>query len=273
MRKIIIAFDSTNYSDAALRFASRLNEISAITLVGAFVPQTDIANLWAYVGGHNAGSEFIPLVGDDNGEQIKENIKHFENYCIDNGIDYKIHKDYFDFAIPELKKETRFADLLILSSETFYANMGNEPNEFLGQALHDVECPILLVPNNFAFPTCNILTYDGSGSSVYAIKHFAYLLPEFVTNETILVHATEHVSEPLPELLNVEELVARHFPDFNILELGNPKKAFATWLNEKKAGIVVSGSFGRSGLYRLFHKSFVAETIKKHKIPLFIAHK
>lgn len=274
MRKIVIAFDGTHYSDAALKFALRLNEKNPVMVTGAFMPQTDIASLWNYNGGSSSGPDLIPLVGDDSGEEINKNIRRFENYCAGHNIEYRVHKDYFDFAIPELKKETRFADLLILSSENFYANMGSEPNEYLKETLHEVECPVILVPDTFEFPAYNVLTYDGSESSVHAIKQFAYLLPELAGNETTLIYAKENVTGPLPDELNIEELIARHFPNAKLLRFGpNPRKYFLNWLIEKKASILVSGSFGRSGLSRLFHKSFVSEVMKEHRIPLFIAHK
>jgi hypothetical protein len=177
MRKILIAFDGTHYSEAALEFALRLNQKNPVLLTGAFIPQTDIANLLSYHDGSSSGSGFIPLVGDDSREEIQKNIRRFENYCVDHNIEHRVHKDYFDFAIPELKKETRFADLLIISSESYYANMSGEPNEYLEEMLHEAECPVILVPNIFDFPAYNVLTYDGTESSVHAIKQFAYLLP------------------------------------------------------------------------------------------------
>src|SRR6185503_12134589 len=175
MRKILLAFDGTHFSNAALEFAGKLNRKNLILLTGAFLPQTNFANLWSYSGGALAGQEFVPLIEEEEAEEVQKNIKRFESYCIDNSIEYKVHKDYFDFAVPELRKETRFADLLIISSETFYAEAGlNQPNAYLKEALYGVECPVIVVPDKFEFPACNILAYDGSESSVYAIKQFAY---------------------------------------------------------------------------------------------------
>jgi nucleotide-binding universal stress UspA family protein len=88
-----------------------------------------------------------------------------------------------------------------------------------------------------------------------------------------LIYAKENIAEPMPDELNIDELVAHHFPNAKLLRFGaSPRKYFINWMIENKAGILVSGSFGKAGLSRLFHKSFVAEVIKEHKIPLFIAH-
>ncbi|HEX5652067.1 MAG TPA: universal stress protein [Chitinophagaceae bacterium] len=274
MKKILLAFDGGNYSTAALEFAARLNERQPIFLTGAFLPQVDYANLWSYSRGGKSPGVYIPLVEDEDAEIVQQNIERFRSFCIHHHIEFRLHKDFFDFAIPELKKETRFADLLIISSETFYGHLAtDEPNEYLQEALHSVECPVLVLPEHFEFPQSSILAYDGSASSVYAIKQFAYLLPELAGNETILAYAGKE-DEPLPEADNIQELTVRHFSNLNILHLqADQKKYFAEWLNDKNAPVLVCGSYGRSAFSRLFKKSFINGVISNHQVPVFIAHR
>lgn len=274
MKKILLAFDGTHFSEGAFELANSLNETNKILLTGIFLPQVDYANLWSYSGGGMAGPVFIPLVEGPDTETIEKNIERFESLCQKNGIEYRVHKDFYDFALPELKKETRFADLLILGSEKFYENIGtNEPNEYLKEALHGVECPVIVVPEKIIFPNSNILAYDGSEASVYAIKQFAYLFPELTSNPTVLVYIKEK-GEELPDEVNIEELAARHFSDLSLSRLqANPKKYFSSWMLENKGAILISGAFGRSAFSRTFKKSFVTEIIREHKWPVFIAHK
>ena len=40
-------------------------------------------------------------------------------------------------------------------------------------AVHDAECPVLIVPEDCPFPVNVILAYDGSDDSVFAMKQFA----------------------------------------------------------------------------------------------------
>ena len=165
--------------------------------------------------------------------------------------------------------------MVIFSGELFYKGV-IESNQFdyLRDALHAAECPVLIVPENYQFPDNNILAYDGTESSVYAIKQFAYLFPELTANKTILVYAKEKGGEEFPAEANIEELVARHFGDLTLTRLeADPEKYFSTWLIEQSNSILITGSFGRSGVSRLFHKSFVSEIISDHKLPVFIAHK
>ncbi len=275
MKKIILAFDGTHFSEGAFEFARRLNELQPILLTGVFLPQTQLANLWSYVDGAGIGSSFIPMLEDSESALVQKNIDRFEKLCQGNGIDYRIHKDFFDFAIPELKKESRYADLLVLGSELFYENIGTgSPSDYMRDALQDLKCPVLLVPEKFDFPESIILAYDGSEDSVYAIKQFAYLFPELANRNSLLVYANTDAEEDFPDKILVEELAARHFGNLTLFKLDvKPKKYFSTWISEKKSAMLVSGSYGRSGLSQLFKKSFIKEVIADHRLPVFIAHK
>lgn len=273
MKKILIAFDGTQFSEGAFEFARNLNELQPILLVGAFIPQVSYANLWSYAGAM-AGPSFVPLLEAEDTETVHRNIAHFEDLCRKNGIAYKVHKDFYDFALPELKRETRFADLLIISSEKFYENLaGEDPSEYMKDALHASECPVIVVPEHFDFPSRNILAYDGSDSSVFAIKQFAYLFPELKTNESMLVYSNDKEAK-LPYEGYIEELASQHYRDLSIMKLDTqPKKEFHKWICENTNAILVCGSYGRSFFSQIMRKSFVSEIIAEHKLPVFITHK
>ena len=272
MKKIILAFDGANFSDGAFEFARRLNEIEPVLLTGVFLPQIQLANLWSYAS--SEPTTFIPLLESEESELVKNNIDKFKKLCQSNGIDYRIHKDFYDFAIPELKEESLYADLLILGSEVFYKQAENTPAIYLQEALHGVKCPVLVVPEKFDFPDNIILAYDGRDESVFAIKQFAYLFPQLTALKTLLVYVTRDIDKDIPDRIQMEELLARHFPDLTLFRLSvNSKVLFNTWIEANKSALLVSGSYGRSDLSRLFKKSFVKEIIADHRLPVFIAHK
>ena len=274
MNKILLAFDGKHFSEGAFEFARQMNESKRILLTGVFLPEVDYALLSDYSDGAMTGPLSIPIVESSNNDSIKQNIEKFEKLCKRNIIEYKVHNDSIEFALPQLKKETGFADLLILGSQSFYKNLGtDEPNQYLEDTLHQSECPVVVVPENFKYPQTNILSYDGSSSSIFAIKQFAYLFPELTSNPTILVYANHNGKGALPDEVNIEELVAKHFRDLEIYKFDeDPKQYFNTWLLKKNSPILISGSYGRSGLSRLFHKSFLSEIIQYHHIPVFITH-
>lgn len=270
MKKILLASDGSNFSEGAFEFASHLNKIEPILLTGVFVPQVDTSNFWSYSVG--VPPAVLPVWEEDSGEEQKI-IERFKDLCEYNNIRCKVHDDYFGFAIPEIKRETKFADLLLIGSQKFYHNLGEGMNDYIVNILHKTECPVLLVPETFIFPQSNVLAYDGSDSSIHAIKQFAYLFPELCDNPTLLVYCEEK-DQIIPEKENMRELAAQHFSDLQILKLEiDPKKYFGRWVAEKRNSILISGGFGRSVLSELFRKNFVADIIKEHQMPVFIAHK
>lgn len=275
MKKILIAFDGEHFSEGAFTFACKMNELSPILLTGVFMPLIDYSALWSYSATAAGVGMFIPMLEDDNAAMITKNINRFKAMCQSNNIEYRVHRDFSEFALPSLKKETRFADLMILGSESFYENIGiSDPNIFLKEAIHDSECPVLVVPEKFEFPQKNILSYDGSASSVYAIKQFTYLFPELAENKTVLLYAKDEDEITFPDEQNIEELCSRHFSDLTLFKLGiDAKKYFAVWANEKQDSIIVSGAYGRSSFSMMFKRSFVSDIIRDHKLPVFIANR
>lgn len=273
MKKILLAFDGTHFSNGAFQFARELNELEPALVTGAFLPQVQAANLWSYADAMS-GPLLIPLVEERDTEVIKANMEKFETLCRKNGMEYRVHEDMYDFALPELKAETRFADVLIIGSEVFYENVGGKLNDYLQDILHRSECPVIVVPEQYDFPKTNILCYDGSESSVYAIKQFAYLFPELTKRPTLLVYVHEDGKQDFPQQVNIEELVARHFNDLTLMKLDmSPAKHFSTWINNREGALIVSGAFGRSAISQLIRKSVVSEVIAAHKLPVFIAHR
>jgi nucleotide-binding universal stress UspA family protein len=274
MKKILIAFDGPHFSEGAFEFARKMNDLSPVQLTGVFLPQIDYSSLWSYSTGVS-GPLFIPLQEDEDVATVEKNIDRFMLLCRLNEIDFRVHKDFSDFALPALKKETRFADLLILGSESFYEYLViHEPGNYLKDAIHDAECPVLVVPEHFDFPEKNILAYDGSESSVYAIKQFTYLFPEFTANNTVLVYAEAGPEIEFPDEEYIEELCARHFDYLTMFKLDiNPNKYFGLWSGGMQGAMLVSGAYGRSAFSQIFKKSFVSDVIREHKLPVFIAHR
>jgi nucleotide-binding universal stress UspA family protein len=275
MKKIIMAVDGNNFSNGAFEFVRRLNEKASLLLTGVFVPQMEYANLWSYAAVSSGGAAFIPLVQEKESDEVIASIHKFETLCRNNGIAYRVHKNLFDFALPELKKESRFADVLILSGELFYGQgAGSMQSDSIRQVLRHSECPVLIVPEEFKFPNHTVLAYDGSEESVYAIKQFAYIFPELAVNETMLVYAASDGEKDFPSKELIIELATQHYPNltFQKEEL-DPKKYFSTWLLDRKNSILVSGSFGRSALSEAIRKSFVTDIIADHQLPVFIAHR
>ncbi|HEY9262114.1 hypothetical protein [Chitinophaga sp.] len=267
MKKVLLAVDGDNFPEGAFEFARKMNEQEPILLTGVFLPELDLSRNITYA------SVFVPLLETYAAESLEKSIATFRQQCMRYGIDYNIHNNLPEYGIPELKKETRFADLLLLGHEKFYGDLsiyGTE--EFLGGALHNAECPVIAVPEKFSFPESIILTYDGGSSAAHAIKSFAYLFPQLCDRKAILIYSTA-IEREMPEMEKIKELAGHHFSnlEFQVLN-ADPKKYFGTWLDNIKHPIVVSGSYNRTGVSRTFKHSFISEIMREHKVPVYIAH-
>jgi hypothetical protein len=237
-----------------------------------FMTEASYTSLWSYTAGM-AGPSYIPLI-EEIPDVVENSISHFEDMCVRNGISYRVHNDQGKFAIPELKKETRFADLLIIGSDAFFqSQVGVNPIDYLKEALHEAECPVMVIPDKYEFPECNILAYDGSRDCVFAIKQFVYLFPELCGNKTVLVFFRNDTHDRLPDEIYIEELASQHFTDLELLKLDiDPKKDFTKWLRANKNAVLVSGSFGRSAISQFLKRSFAEGIIEERNMPVFIAH-
>ena len=273
MKKLLLAFDADHFSEGAFNFAQQLNKLQPVLLTGVFLPLYDHVNLWNYADGLS-GYDFLPMLDEKNVESGHKNIQLFESLCQKNGITFTIHKDFFDFALPELQKETRFSDLMLISSEKFHPNAKtDDASAYLQDILKATECPVIVVPETFTFPERNVLLFVETASSIYAIKQFAYLFPELCTNETILVFTQTGKKEPLQGEPYIEELVSQHFTNLTVCRSeANPEACAKSWAGKDKGALVVCGPHGHSSFARLFKKSFLTNIIDTHQLPVFIAH-
>lgn len=283
MRKVLLACDGPHFSSAAFDFIRHMNEEENVMVTGVFLSSASQPSLWKYTNGIT-GPLMLPVA--EPATVVAGSIAQFEAACLREGMDYCIHKDDEDFAIRELKEESRFADLLLVGSSCFYSTSKGHPNAYLMALLQEAECPVIAVPETYQYPEKIVLTYDGSASSVFAIKQFAYLFPQWKHKPTLLVFAGK--GNALPYQVHMEELASRHFTDLTIEQLPiDPLKYMTTWLENNKNTIVVTGSAGHAGWLSLFtKKDFVTELLEDHHehflyeqkldgncLPVFISHR
>ncbi len=267
MKKILIVSQGDKFSKGAFEFARLLNNKKAILLTGVFLPQHELNNVWEPLPAYS-GSTYSTADRDTEKAAIRKNVQLFEGRCKKEGIEYRVHDEFNEFILPEFKKETRFADLAVIGSNIF------EMDNYFEEILHCAECPVLVVPENYETPCINILAYDGSSSSVFAIKQFANLFPQWLNNETMLIYANEGSDSTIPEQMLLEEFLPRHFHNPTFCKLyDNSRENFASMIESKYGAILVAGALGRSSLSRLFKKSFIDQIVIDRKMPFFISHR
>lgn len=272
-KKIIIPFAGDQFPESAFSFASELNSLTPILLAGVFLPEVEYASFFFFPTSF-AAPAFVPIPEGVNEERLENNVKQFSESCEKNSIEYTIHRNSYDTASNELTKETRFADAMIMGGGNFFME-GEEyvTDRHLKDALHNTECPVIIVPEHYTFPGTIILAYDGSESSVYSIKQFAFLFPELCNSKTVLLHIQGKQKE-IPDQPLIEELTCRHYSDITIIKLAlGDEESISNWIKKNKNPMIVSGSFGRSGFSQFFRESFVMGVVKEGIAPVFIAHR
>lgn len=271
MLKVIVAFDGQHFSAGAMKMAQWLNSKMPVLISGVFISPVDYRELLGY-SGMGVGAPVFPVPFERDDEVINQTMQKFTSYCQDHELEFVAHRDTDLFAMAELVQETRYADLLIISSELFYENIDKtQPNDYLRKILHDAECPVLLVPEQFEIPASVLLSYDGKASSVYAIKQFAYLFPQCCSMGTMLFHSN---GTEIPQADRLKELVDRHYDPIDMQQLNEEDaEVLHKWMLDNRHCILVSGAFGRGELSNLFRKSYITDIIKAHRIPIFVAHR
>lgn len=274
MKKILVVFDGEHFAASALDFVLELNHTEPVLLTGVFMPSVDYAEM---LSRYYYGAIMAPVLlqeYDEDPAAIRKNIGMFEEFCQTHHIRYVVHKGGTQRLVQELKGESRYADLMVLSSALFYENLGESTqSEYLHDTMHKSECPVLLLPEKYRRPTNVVLAYDGSASAMHAIRQFVYLLPGFTDLETLVVYANKE-GEELPFRDLVREYAPQHFSKLGYVTFDlDPRKYFNAWIGNKGVPLLVSGSYGRSVLSELFHRNFLSEVIRDHRVPVFVAHR
>jgi hypothetical protein len=205
---------------------------------------------------------------------VKDNKALFELQCDLYHIKHQVHENEEEWEKGILAAESRFSDLVVVSGELFYAELdSDQPNSFLMEALCASECPVMVIPEDYTPSQQLVITYDGSKDSLYAIKQFSYLMPQYTDLPTEFIYVTEDEKQEIPDLDNLKHYSRLHFGCMNFSTLHfKASDYFSSWLSGKKQVLLVSGSFGRSPFSYALKHSFAEQIIHDHRVPLFIAH-
>lgn len=272
MKKIIFACDGKNFSNGAFEFIKWLRLQEPVRVTGVFFAAVNYQMLIATAIGAYADA-YIDYK-EDSETEIKSSIERFKEECRKNDIEYRVHREHEFWNLDDIAKETRFADLLVLSSEQFAADISDEqPNSYLRQTIHVAECPVMVIPGHFQTPGEIMITYNGKKDSVYSMKQFCYLFPQLTRMPANIVYIKDEDNDNIPLLNYMEEYAGCHFDDLNFEKMHfDPKLSFPAWASEENNKLVIAGSYGRSGFSGLVSKSFAEEIIRNNNLPVFIAH-
>lgn len=271
MKKIIIVFESVHYDSGIFNFISALNTIEPLSLTAIFLSPVDYTSIWAFpVVPGSTGAP--PLPGSKEAEEkLAKNIEDFKARCKEYGIRHAVHNDVNGVVFETVRTESRFADLMIIDTGVFYKDFGEQPNDYLKEVMHITECPVLLIPPDSGLPQTIMLMYDGSESSMFAIRQFAYVFPVLSTLKTVVVYVHGKDSQ-MPEERRMKSLVQQLYPNVSF-QIFRDEKHYHTWFEDHPHPLIVTGAYGRPAIVEFLRKSFLTDIINDQQYFVFLAHK
>lgn len=274
MKKLLFVCDGDHFSHSSFEFAASVNRHENIWLKGLFLPTIDYSRMpsFAYANGFE---EFIPPdFYEEEEKTMDKSIMQFENLCKEHHISYSISKHTGFQSLQELLHETRFSDLLLIGSKHFFPAMDSgQPNAEMNQLLHETECPVLLIPEKFGEPKNIILAYDGESSCMAAIKQLSMVMGTYKKLPLTVVFFSPPSGGRPPYEKPLKEYIRCHYKDFTIKVADSENiKDLNTWMTGYQSPLIVTGSYSRSGVSRVFKKSFISTVIANNHFPTFLFH-
>lgn len=277
MKKIIAAIDALHFSDNQVEsfkyFAREANGVltvvcmdnlttGAIPVAGLFPESYAVTYDQISVEGRAALQW-----------QRNKNIKQLHQICDKDHIGIET-RESVSYPVEEVVAASRFADLLLISNSTsFTALSDSNPPRFVKDLLVEAACPVLVLPEVLTPIKEIIFSYNGSYSSIYAIRQFTLLFPGLADIPVKVVYVAEDNERAIPFEHQLKDYLKTHYDkvDFEMMT-GEPATVFLALLIRRNDCIVTYGAFGRSEVSRFFHHSDAENILRTTNIPVFITH-
>lgn len=272
MKKILFICDGEHFPEGAFKFIRDLQNDETISLKALFFSEVAVETLTFITDIPFA--EPFERIREDLKQEVSVSQNKFIEKCNSIGIRYKMDKIESSWNVERFVKESRFADLAVISEQLFYKDLINsQPNLFMREALHFTECPVLIIPESFTGIDRIILAYDGKKESVFALKQFTQMFRQFNDLPIEFVFIKEWEKDEIPDKQLLKEYSNAHFDAGNTRELNIIEHhSFSHWLKKFRNALVITGSFSRSSVSMFIRPSFVNRIIENNQVPIFIAH-
>lgn len=274
MERILVLVDQSGLDRETMRFACYIANLTQSKLTGLFYnPEM-----------HNQLHSSSVIKGHQHAdEQSYKTTQHFHlaelktaftRFCDNHQILTKFETIEVE-RLEDVYLQSRFADLLILTPD-----YGAKPDESalasdnVLNVLKHAECPVFIAPLTAKEPSEIVFTYDGSSSSVFAIKQFTQLFPELNELPVTLLEVKPDYSSEVDFRENIDEYLKTHYRFVNHLVLkGNPEDELFSFLLDKKQMYIVMGAFGKHFMHSILHRSTATLLLKTTALPVFVSHK
>lgn len=277
MEKTILVVFGRDWSESVAEFACYLACTSNTRLTGIFLEEPEYSEVPGirFAG----GLPYVkPVVAADipgykeGREKTVRNIENFQRFC-EKKVTVAMVRRLSSDELHRLIDETRFADILVIDPAASTREMEDIPSGIVQTLLHQAHCPVMIAPKKFTVPEEVVFCYDSSPSSIFAMKQFTYILPEFDQVKATVVKVNLHNQEPPAEAGALTAWLCRHFAYTEIVALeGNMEEELDIFVTRKKSPLLVMGAYGRNAASRLLRRSHADYMMEVMDCPIFITH-
>ncbi|CAL1518877.1 hypothetical protein [Chitinophaga sp. MM2321] len=276
MEKILFITDAVTFRRESLDFACFLASLTHSSITGVFLQNQELELRSSEAIQEMAVCAPVRGISPDVQKELyrDENIALFTGICESNGVKCMVHKDA-GMPVAEVLKESRYADLLVVDIATSFTwKPESSPTAFVKEVLEKSECPVVIAPANFDGIDELIFTYNGSSSSMFAIKQFAHLFPALSHCKVTVLSIIDTGKHIRGDRERLEEWLKAHYENAEILLLEdtNVRKRLMEYLFGREKVFIVMGAFGRNLLSNVVVPNPAASILKIVTQSIFISH-
>jgi hypothetical protein len=270
MKNILIVSNEFGFSQNVMRFGIEVARTDGSLLHSIFMRPLHQEEELSYMFPNDYRLSGVDINEDtlkqEDQRLIEMNTQYFKDECAAAGIPFEIDVQQ-QTTLKEFIEKSYFSDLIILDAD---ANLG--PYQ-LKDLLTDAHCPVCLIPSRAQAVEQVVLCYDGSDNSIYAMKQYSYLFPQWRTKPTTLLTINSNRVAGEGETY-LTAWLKQHFPAAKReLLAGNPQKELVHYVSGMPQGtLVVLGAYSRGAISRLVHQSTADTLLQQTGATLFVAH-
>lgn len=276
MKKIVGVIDALNFTPSQLdgfdyitrEAKGKLTLVFMENILATQVPLTGLHPDGVYTDMRTSAE-----LAADVAKRKEENLVKLIHACRERDMEPEMH-EAAGIPIQEIIAESRFADLLLISHNTSFATLfDSNPTRFVKDALAEAECPVIVTPEKLNPAREVIFAYNGTSSSMYAIRQFTQLFPGMRDIPVQVIYVVEGGAKALPHEKLLKNYLEIHYDEVKYTVLnGEPRAEFLAQLMHRRDCLVTYGAYGRSRLSRFFHRSEAENVLRTVNIPVFITH-
>jgi len=271
MIKILALHDVEHSSQSVIDLSCYLAKLNHSNITGVF-PDYPSDNHSAYARFVSDDAPYV-VESKQKASRMEDAIAHFREACESQGIRCSIHRDTGD-PESDIIAESMFADVLVTQEDISFSEEDNQvPSELMTHLLTHAKCPIVLSPFAFLEPKEIVFAYDGTQSSMFALKQLSYLFPQLKDNPLIIMEVANEGDDVDTGTAKLREWLDGKFAHVeHVVREGDPSNCLLEVVLTRPEALLVLGAFGRNAVSRFFKPSVAGSIIKFATIPVFIAH-